>query len=186
MSDVINDDNFLVGDNEIGENDNCNSENSESNNSSDSSESDEEIVSNKVKKKIRKLKKKRKFLKKNIKSFKREFVDDVWYQSDFLNKNKYIPIIKGTEEYNFLIRLAIPHFNYIPKLIFKKHKGKQKDNDKDKIENSQSIEYTFFGDNCLPLKINLSKNKIPICEDLIILPMPDTEHYLFSDNLLKS
>ena len=131
------------------------------------------------KKRYRKLRKKLKSLKRNIIYFSREQVNDVWYPADFFIDNGYIPVIKGTLEYSYLIEVARPHFSYRPKLILKRNRRR------DTSDNNDNIEYTFFGQDCLPFKLKLKRSQLPI-EEISLLAMPDTDLFIFTDNLLKS
>ena len=169
----------------------------------DNDDNDDNNDDKKQKRKYRRLRKRLKSLKRNIKFLDEILVNDIWYPGTFFIENGYIPVIKGTLEYDYLLRVVKPHFHYQPKLILKRYKrirnslherseiettSNVDSNDSetdDKNLKDEMIEYSFFGEECLPFKLKIESYKIPIV-DYQTLPIPEPDLFIFTDNLLKS
>ncbi len=154
-------------DNEIDQ-DSDNDNDNDSNNNSNSSD-DDQSSKRKLKKKYKKLRKKRASIKNNIKYFNQQQVHDTWYQSHFLLK--YLPVIKGTLEYDYVLKLAANHGRDKPKVILKKN-------------NKDLVDYSFFYPGSLPFKLSVTRDNLPI--ECVQQVETVQELFLFSDNLLKS
>ena len=118
-----------------------------------------------------KQKKKLKSINHKLKRLNSNQVKDVWYPSDFLNN--YIPVLKSSQEYRYLLYLAKPIHSSYPNLILKQLY-------KDKVH----MEYSLFYPNTLPFRLLVNKNDIPE-DDINLYAMPDCDLFLFNDNLLK-
>ena len=110
-------------------------------------------------------------LKHKIKKLTKNQEEDVWYPSNFLNK--FIPVIKDTPEYIYILNLIKPHFISNPSLILKQLDKK-----------SDRFEYQVFQTGSVPFTFKIEKGDIPI-NDIILEKMPTTDLYLFNNNLLK-
>ena len=182
--------------------DNCNGDSNDNDNDNESADSSEDDIEGdgdkdigdveKIsetdearRKKYKKLKYRLKSIKKTIKFLKKDQVHDVWYPSNFLHN--YIPVIKGTLEYQRVIILLKSYRMKLPHAILKK-KTKEGDIDKDKDKDKEGykniINYSCFYEGALPFKLTITDDILP--DEITMKPVINPDLFLLTDNLLKS